>query len=144
MGLRRLEDVAESAERLRVTAAIERGPLRGPRAEDAIEEKEGNAEVLVHESLVVECPVMDVVGLAGGDEPAVQPGIGSGSRSCRCAEVDAADVGEVIDSNGVTAGAGQLDGVAGLGIERFQGIADGGLLAVDSHGASDGARESCQ
>jgi hypothetical protein len=75
MGLRGLEDVAESAERLRVTAAIERGPLRGPRAEDAIEEKEGNAEVLVHESLVVECPVMDVVGLAGGDEPAVQPGI---------------------------------------------------------------------
>ena len=68
----RVEHIGEPAERLRIAAAIERGPLGGPGIEETIEEKEGDAEVLVHQSLVVEGPVMDVMGIARRNEPALE------------------------------------------------------------------------
>src|SRR5690348_6241532 len=71
----RVEHVGKSMERIRVATSVEGRPLRGPGSEEAIKEKEGDAEVLVHKSLVVQSPVMDVVGLAGRGEPALQPGI---------------------------------------------------------------------
>lgn len=69
---RRLKDVAESVECVGVAVAVEHRPTRGPRAEDAIKKEEGDAEVLVHEAIVVESPVMDVVSFASQDEPSLQ------------------------------------------------------------------------
>ena len=60
---------------IRVAAAVEGWPPRGPRPEQTIKEKESNAEVLVHEPFVVESPVMDVVSFPGGDKPAPEAGI---------------------------------------------------------------------
>src|ERR1700745_1748640 len=72
--LRRLQHVAEPAPCVLVAVAGERWQARGPRDEDAIEKEEGDPEVLIHEAVIVESPVMDVVSLAGRDEPALQAG----------------------------------------------------------------------
>lgn len=52
-GVGRFENVTESSLCNRIATAVENGPLVGQGAEQAVEEEKSDAEVLVHESLVV-------------------------------------------------------------------------------------------
>jgi hypothetical protein len=51
---------------------VEGALLGGQRSEQPVEQKEADAEVLVHQSAVVQHPVMDVMPLSCAPEPSLE------------------------------------------------------------------------
>src|SRR5215469_5441503 len=110
---------------------------------DSVPAEPADAELAAHHA--VNAAVQGDVGDLDvrGDDPEDGAAIETFDGCLLVPEVYAHDrqVCEVIDSNGVMANANHFDGVAGLGIERFEDVAERGLTAFDSHGPRGGWRE---
>src|ERR1700730_542220 len=64
--------IPESLHCGRITRVVEGALLGGQRTEQPVEQKEADAEVLVHQSAVVQHPVMDVMPLSCAPEPSLE------------------------------------------------------------------------